>query len=62
MPADGTQQTTSTHAINVSYEVVKDGEIDFEATELRRLELNKTGTAEETNMRYFFDAINISPI
>ena len=48
--------------VNVRYELVKDGEIDFKATELRRLELTKTGTAEEAYLRYFYDAINISPI
>jgi hypothetical protein len=53
---------TSAYANDVYGVIIRDGEIDFEATELRRLELNKTGTSKEAYMKHFYDAIDISPI
>jgi N-methylhydantoinase B len=53
---------TSAYANDVYGVIIRDGEIDFEATELRRLELNKTGTTKEAYMKHFYDAIDISPI
>ena len=53
---------TPAYANDVYGVIIQDGEINFEATKLRRQELNKTGTSEEAYMRHFYDAIEINPI
>jgi hypothetical protein len=55
-------RTASLRADGKRDHVAGDGEIDFAATEIKRLELKKTGTFETAYMAHFYNSVDIKPI